>query len=57
MVECVRNAGTYVTAHAYTPEAIRHRINNGVKGIKHGKFLDPDTAAIMVEKGVYLTPP
>lgn len=56
MVECASNAGTYVTAHAYTPEAIRHCINNGVKGIEHGNFLDPDIATIMVEKGVYLTP-
>lgn len=56
MVECARNAGTYVTAHAYTSEAIRHCINNGVKGIEHGNFLDAETAAMMVEKGVYLTP-
>lgn len=56
MVECANNAGTYVTAHAYTSEAIRHCINNGVKGIEHGNFLDAETAAIMIEKGVYLTP-
>lgn len=56
MVECANNAGTYVTAHAYTSEAIRHCINNGVKGIEHGNFLDAETAAIMVEKGCYLTP-
>jgi imidazolonepropionase-like amidohydrolase len=56
MVECAKNAGTYVTAHAYTSEAIRHCINNGVKGIEHGNFLDAETAAIMVEKGCYLTP-
>jgi imidazolonepropionase-like amidohydrolase len=56
MVECAKNAGTYVTAHAYTSEAIRHCIDNGVKGIEHGNFLDAETAAIMVEKGCYLTP-
>ncbi|XPT01571.1 hypothetical protein M3J09_010703 [Ascochyta lentis] len=56
MVECAKNAGTYVTAHAYTSEAIRHCINNGVRGIEHGNFLDAETAAMMVEKGVYLTP-
>ena len=56
MVECAKNAGTYVTAHAYTSQAIRHCIDNGVKGIEHGNFLDCETAAIMVEKGVYLTP-
>ncbi|KAF9692851.1 hypothetical protein EKO04_009000 [Ascochyta lentis] len=56
MVECAKNAGIYVTAHAYTSEAIRHCINNGVRGIEHGNFLDAETAAMMVEKGVYLTP-
>ncbi|KAH6625155.1 amidohydrolase [Boeremia exigua] len=56
MVQCARNAGTYVTAHAYTAEAIRHCIDNGVKGIEHGNFLDAETAALMVEKGCFLTP-
>lgn len=56
MVQCARNAGTYVTAHAYTAEAIRHCLDNGVRGIEHGNFLDRDTAALMVEKGAYLTP-
>jgi imidazolonepropionase-like amidohydrolase len=56
MVQCARNAGTYVTAHAYTTEAIRHCLDNGVRGIEHGNFLDRDTAALMVEKGAYLTP-
>lgn len=56
MVECADQAGTFVTAHAYTPKAIRHAINNGARGIEHGNFIDPDTAKLMVEKGVYLTP-
>jgi len=49
-------AGTYVTAHAYTPRAIRHAIDNGVRGIEHGNFLDAATAALMAEKGCWLTP-
>ncbi|KAH8681710.1 amidohydrolase [Xylariales sp. PMI_506] len=56
MVQCARNAGTYVTAHAYTAEAIRHCIENGVRGIEHGNFLDRDTAALMASRGAYLTP-
>ncbi|KAJ5980649.1 hypothetical protein N7481_007947 [Penicillium waksmanii] len=56
MVECADNAGTFVTAHAYTVKAIRHCIDNGVKGIEHGNFVDPATAKLMAEKGVYLTP-
>ena len=45
-----------VTAHAYTPRAIRHAIDNGCRGIEHGNFVDAPTARIMAEKGVYLTP-
>lgn len=56
MVECADNAGTFVTAHAYTVKAIRHCIDNGVRGIEHGNFVDPPTAQLMAEKGVYLTP-
>ncbi|KAJ5488843.1 hypothetical protein N7539_003733 [Penicillium diatomitis] len=56
MVECAENAGTFVTAHAYTVKAIRHCIDNGVKGIEHGNFLDASTAKLMAEKNVYLTP-
>ncbi|KAK6082492.1 amidohydrolase [Seiridium cupressi] len=56
MVECAKNAGTYVTAHAYTPEAIKHCVRNGVKGIEHGNFLDKETAELLVKNNVYLTP-
>lgn len=45
-----------VTAHAYTVEAIRHAIDNGITGIEHGNLLDEPTAKLMAEKGVYLTP-
>ncbi|KAJ9206563.1 hypothetical protein DTO164E3_804 [Paecilomyces variotii] len=47
---------TWVTAHAYTPRSIMHAINNGVKGIEHGNMIDTETAKIMAEKGVFLTP-
>ena len=50
------NAGTYVTAHAYTTRAIRLAIDNGVKGIEHGNFLDAPTAKLMAERNVFLTP-
>lgn len=56
MVECAKNAGTYVTAHAYTPEAIKHCVENGCKGIEHGNFLTEETAALMVKHGAFLTP-
>lgn len=56
MVQCAKNAGTYVTAHAYTPEAIQHCIENGCKGIEHGNFLNEELAALMVKNDVFLTP-
>ena len=47
---------TIVTAHAYTPKAIRRAVENGVRGIEHGNLIDKETAAFMAEKGVFLTP-
>ncbi|CAK7232822.1 hypothetical protein SCUCBS95973_008387 [Sporothrix curviconia] len=48
--------GKYVTAHAYTAEAIRHAVDNGCKGIEHGNFIDHETAKLCAEKGVTITP-
>ncbi|KAJ4399892.1 hypothetical protein N0V85_005888 [Neurospora sp. IMI 360204] len=48
--------GTYVTAHAYTPKAIRHAVDNGVKGIEHGNLIDEATARYMAERGIWSTP-
>jgi imidazolonepropionase-like amidohydrolase len=48
--------GKYVTAHAYTVDAIRHAIDNGVMGIEHGNFIDEKTARLCAEKGVIITP-
>ncbi|KAJ5110112.1 hypothetical protein N7532_002757 [Penicillium argentinense] len=50
------NSKTYVTAHAYSVEAIRHAVDNGVRGIEHGNFIDEETAAYCKEKGVVFTP-
>lgn len=49
-------SGKYVTAHAYTNEAIRHAVDNGVMGIEHGNFVDAETAAYCASKGVAFTP-
>jgi imidazolonepropionase-like amidohydrolase len=46
----------YVTAHAYTVEAIRHAIDNGVMGIEHANFIDDDTARLCAENGITVTP-
>ncbi|KAM3491360.1 hypothetical protein MY3957_005384 [Beauveria namnaoensis] len=48
--------GTYVTAHAYTPRAIRHAVDNGVGGIEHGNLLDADTAMGEPQYSAFLPP-
>ena len=52
-VSAAENWGTYVTVHAYTPEAIQAAINAGVKCIEHGQLIDDTTAKLMAEKGVW----
>lgn len=53
---CRQMGGKIVTAHAYTDEAVRHAIENGVMGIEHGNLISPQTAQLMAEKGIFLTP-
>jgi imidazolonepropionase-like amidohydrolase len=48
--------GSYVAAHAYSPEAITHAISGGVRSIEHGNLLDPDTAKLMAGSGAFLVP-
>ena len=47
---------SYVAAHAYSPEAIRHSVENGVRSIEHGNLLDAETAGLMAAHGSYLVP-
>jgi imidazolonepropionase-like amidohydrolase len=56
IVTVANNAGTYVTSHSYTPQAIQQAINLGVRGIEHGNLIDLETAKLMAEKGTFLTP-
>jgi len=48
--------GSYVAAHAYSPEAIAHSVENGVRSIEHGNLLDAPTAQLMARCGAYLVP-
>jgi imidazolonepropionase-like amidohydrolase len=54
-VEAAENWGTYITAHAFTPAAIRGAIAAGVKCIEHGFLMDDATAKLMAEKGIWLS--
>jgi imidazolonepropionase-like amidohydrolase len=51
-----RHRDTYVAAHAYTPEAIRMAVANGVHSIEHGNLLDADTAAAIADADSVLVP-
>lgn len=51
-----RRRGSYVAAHAYSAEAIRHSVENGVRSIEHGNLMDAETAALMAEHGAFLVP-
>src|SRR5499427_2449301 len=54
-VEAAQNWGTYVTVHAFTPEAIRQAIAAGVKCIEHGFLMDEVTAKLIADKGIWLS--
>ncbi|MFC0011315.1 metal-dependent hydrolase family protein [Devosia nitrariae] len=54
-VEAAENWGTYVTAHAFTPQAIRRSIDAGVKVIEHGFLMDEATAQYIAERDVWLS--
>lgn len=56
IVEEATAAGTYVMAHAYSPEAIIRAIRCGVRTIEHGNLLDEASARTMAEHGAYLVP-
>ncbi len=47
------NWGTYVTVHAYTPQAIRTAIEAGVRCVEHGQLADESTAQLMADKGIW----
>jgi imidazolonepropionase-like amidohydrolase len=48
--------GSYVAAHAYSPEAIVHSVQGGVRSIEHGNLLDVATAKVMADHQAYLVP-
>ncbi len=54
-VQAASDWGTYVMAHAYTSEAVRRLVDNGVKCIEHGLLIDDETARYVKEKGVVIS--
>ena len=55
-VEESRNAGTYVSAHLYTDEAILRAVECGVHSLEHCNLIGNKTAAIAHEKGCIAVP-
>jgi imidazolonepropionase-like amidohydrolase len=56
IVEEAHKWGRKVAAHCHGDPAAKEAIAAGVDSIEHGTFLEPDTLALMREKGVYLVP-
>jgi len=48
--------GSYVAAHAYSSDAIRHALEGGVRSIEHGNLMDAATAQAMAAAGAFLVP-
>ncbi|MCI2239042.1 amidohydrolase family protein [Paenibacillus sp. TRM 82003] len=51
-----RRRGSYVAAHAYSPEAVLHSVRSGVRSIEHGNLLDAEAASAMATAGAFLVP-
>ncbi len=57
VVKAAEERGTYVAAHAHALEAIKSCIEEGVRTIEHGTFIDDETIELLLKKdGSYLVP-
>jgi len=56
IVEEAKMAGTYVSAHLYTDEAIRRCVEAGVHSLEHCNLIKPDTAALAAANGAVAVP-
>lgn len=56
IVEEAANAGTYVSAHLYTDEAIRRAVECGVHSLEHCNLIRPETAALAASRGAIAVP-
>jgi len=54
-VQAAGDWGTYVLAHAYTSEAVRRLVENGVRCIEHGLLIDDETAKMVADRGVVIS--
>ena len=54
-VQAASDWGTYILAHAYTSEAVRRLVENGVKCIEHGLLIDDRTARLVADNDVVIS--
>lgn len=54
-VEVADAYGSYVMSHAYSKKSMLRCLENGVMTLEHGFMFDGDVAALMKEKGAYMT--
>ena len=55
-VEEAENMGSYVSSHAQANKGIRTALENGVKCIEHGFYIDDYCIELMLRKDCYLVP-
>ncbi len=55
-VEEAENMGTYVSSHAQANKGIRTALENGVKCIEHGFYIDDYCIDLMLKNNCYLVP-
>ncbi len=56
IVDEVNRHGSYCTAHIHPDNALRRAVELGVHCIEHGTLIEPETATLAAEKGVYIVP-
>lgn len=56
VVDEAARRGSYVAAHAYSPEAVLHAVGSGIRSIEHGNLLDRESAAAMAAADAFLVP-
>jgi imidazolonepropionase-like amidohydrolase len=54
-VEVADAYGSYVMSHAYSKKSIMRCLENGVMSLEHAFMFDGEVAALMKEKGAYMT--
>ncbi|MDI4647008.1 metal-dependent hydrolase family protein [Cohnella hashimotonis] len=55
-VDAAADYGTYVMAHLYTPPSMQRAARAGVKCFEHATLLDEETARIVADQGIWITP-